>query len=80
MSFALGLLGIPMFMPAFLPVFGVCSTILIAIPLCLILQKAGYSPWLGLLALIPFVGVIILWVLAFSDWPAVKKNGPAPGA
>ena len=37
-----------------------------------IAKKAGYSAWWVVTLLIPFVGIILLWVFAFSDWPAEK--------
>jgi hypothetical protein len=46
---------------------------LLAIPLfwlfALVIKKAGYSGWWVLLGLIPFVGLISLWIFAFSRWP-----------
>lgn len=35
----------------------------------MILAKAGYSPWLGLLMLFPVLGTILLLYLAFTEWP-----------
>lgn len=39
------------------------------IPSARILQRAGFSPWLGLLYFIPLVNIIFLWVFAFMRWP-----------
>jgi len=59
-------------------------------PFCLILRKAGYSPWLGLLLLIPGVNVILLWFVALARWPGSPDRAmgqgprgpsvPAPGS
>ncbi|MEX1015470.1 MAG: hypothetical protein WDZ31_01895 [Phycisphaeraceae bacterium] len=38
-----------------------------------IFQKAGYSPWRGLLMLVPLVNVIWLIVFAFSEWPIHRE-------
>jgi uncharacterized membrane protein YhaH (DUF805 family) len=39
-----------------------------------IFSKTGYSGAMSLLALIPFVGtLIVLLVLAFGDWPALRE-------
>lgn len=35
-----------------------------------IAQKAGFSGWWGLTQLVPLVGLVMIWVLAFVDWPA----------
>jgi hypothetical protein len=34
-----------------------------------ILRKAGYPGWLSLLALVPVVNIVMLYVFAFSEWP-----------
>ena len=34
-----------------------------------ILAKAGFSPWWALLALIPVVNPLAIWVFAFVEWP-----------
>jgi len=39
-----------------------------------ILAKAGFSSWLALITLIPFVNIIALWVFAFIQWPKVDKT------
>jgi uncharacterized membrane protein YhaH (DUF805 family) len=39
-----------------------------------ILRKAGYSGWWSLLTLIPIVNIVMIWVFAFSDWPALKAR------
>lgn len=38
-----------------------------------ICQRAGFSGWWGLAALFPPTFVILLWVLALSDWPTTTK-------
>lgn len=39
-----------------------------------VFSKAGYSGALGMLMLVPFGGMIILCVLAFSQWPILKAS------
>jgi uncharacterized membrane protein YhaH (DUF805 family) len=46
---------------------------LIAIPATVVVRR-GLSPWWVVLALIPGVGVIALWLLAFGKRP-IKKGG-----
>lgn len=43
-------------------------------PIIRIIQKAGYSGWWCLIALIPFGAIVGLWVFAASDWPALKRS------
>ena len=47
--------------------------VLIVLPVAVVIGKAGYSRWWVILALIPMVNLIALWVFAFSRWPALKK-------
>ena len=35
----------------------------------LVIRKAGYSGWWVLLGLVPGIGVVMLWIFAFSRWP-----------
>lgn len=39
-----------------------------------IAKKAGYSGWWALSMIIPLVGIIMVWALAFSKWPIEKIN------
>ncbi len=40
---------------------------------CKIFSNAGYSWALGLLMLIPIVNIIMIFYLAFADWPVNKE-------
>ena len=39
-----------------------------------VLRKAGFSMWWALLMLVPIVNIIMVWVFAFSEWPAEKSQ------
>jgi len=39
-----------------------------------ILHKAGYSGWWSLLMLLPLANIIVIWVFAFSNWPALRAR------
>lgn len=43
-----------------------------------IMRKTGYSPWLGILMLVPIANIVMLAILAFRDWPihAALKDKP----
>lgn len=45
-------------------------------PIGRILGRLGFSPFWSLLVFVPFVNLIFLWVLAFSEWP-LKNKGSA---
>lgn len=42
---------------------------LLVVPVAKILSKAGFSGWWSLLAIVPIVNIICLWVFAFVSWP-----------
>lgn len=45
-----------------------------AVPIWKILRRLGFSGWWVLVACIPLVNILALWLLAWSRWP----NGPQP--
>jgi len=48
-------------------------TILVVVIFCKIFSKTGYSWALGLLMFIPIANIVMLFVLAFSEWPVLKE-------
>ena len=64
-------------MMAFIPILVLIGIAIFIIPCWFICKKAGFSPWLSLLCVIPTVGILVLlYVLAFADWkvaPAVPQ-------
>jgi len=38
-----------------------------------IIQKAGYSGWNVLWALVPIVNIIMVFVFAFAEWPITRR-------
>jgi uncharacterized membrane protein YhaH (DUF805 family) len=40
----------------------------IVVPTAQILRKAGFSRWWSVLAIIPLVNLVALWLFAFSKW------------
>jgi hypothetical protein len=61
MTAMIGLMMIPLLIMA----------VLFLIPYWFIWKKAGFSPWLSLLMFVPLVNLIMLYVLAFTDWKVV---------
>ena len=47
--------------------------VLLGIPIASILHRAGHSRWWTIVAFVPFLNLIGLWVFAFSHWPNVSK-------
>ncbi len=46
-------------------------------PTSRILKRAGFSGWLALLGIVPFLNIIGLWWFAFADWPNDRGNADA---
>ncbi len=64
---------------AIIPLIGLFVLIgmaIVIVPFWFICKKAGFSPWLSLLNLIPLGNLILIYILAFADW----KVMPAPSA
>jgi hypothetical protein len=63
------------------PLIGMCFVlfiylmiaVLFVVVYCKIYSKAGY-PWaMGLLMLIPIVNIVMMLILAFSEWPIQRQ-------
>jgi flagellar basal body-associated protein FliL len=70
-----------MAMAAIIPIMIIIMLIVVAIiivPFWFICKKAGFSPWLALLNLIPLGNLVLLYVLAFADWKVVPLSQIAP--
>lgn len=61
---------------AILPIMMIIGLAIIIIPFWFICKKAGFSPWLSLLNIVPFGMFILIYVLAFAEW----KVAPAAPA
>jgi len=46
----------------------------VIIPYWMIFKKAGFSPWLALLMVIPMVKLVVIWAIAFTDWELAPKT------
>ena len=64
-----------------MPGYGIAQWIVAAVaiavvlyPLGRILRRMGFSPLLSIVALLPFVNLIALWMVAFIDWPRAART------
>jgi hypothetical protein len=65
-------------MMAIIPIIIIVTITIVMIPCWFILKKAGFSPWLSMLCLIPSLGtLVLLYVLAFADWKVVPVQTAA---
>jgi hypothetical protein len=53
-------------------VFFVIIMAIIIVPFWFILKKAGFSPWLSFINIVPFGPLILLYILAFAEWKVVS--------
>jgi hypothetical protein len=58
-------------MMAILPLIILVCLAIIIIPFWFICKKAGFSPWLSLLNIVPLGNLILIYVLAFAQWKVV---------
>jgi len=70
----MGIVGLKGIM--FIPLLIIIWYFLIVLPFTKIYEKAGYSPWMAILMIIPLVNVLMLYFLAFSHWPSLNRNQP----
>lgn len=61
-------------MMAIAPIIILIIVALLIIPYWMIWKKAGFSPWLSILMLIPGINFIMLYVLAFAQWKVVPAS------
>ena len=52
-------------------IVAVVTLAIFLVPFWFICKKAGFSPWLTLLNIIPFGNLVLIYVLAFAEWKVV---------
>ncbi len=65
----------------FIAVAALVMTVVMTVPYWVIFRKAGFSPWLSLLLFVPLANIVILYVVAFSEWkvvPVASLGYPPP--
>jgi hypothetical protein len=50
------------------------AALIMIIPFWRIFSKAGYSGWLSILMVLPIINLILLYFLAFANWPILKSK------
>ena len=67
----------PMYGPgmwSFGPFMMLVMAAVVILPFWFIFSKAGHSKWLSLLMAVPLLNLIMLYFLAFSEWPSLGNN------
>ncbi|MGA7856634.1 MAG: hypothetical protein WCA11_01820 [Terracidiphilus sp.] len=62
-----------------MPIIIVVGLAIVILPFWFICKKAGFSPWLSLLNIIPLGNVILIYVLAFAEWKVTPLPPPQMG-
>lgn len=47
----------------------IVSCLVLVWPAARICSRIGFSPWLGVLAIVPVANVVLLWFVAVAQWP-----------
>ena len=53
-------------------IFGLMFSVFAAFPSTMILKRLGFRSWWALVCFVPAAGIIFLWYLAYTRWPAVE--------
>ena len=62
----MGRIGIP----ELLVILAISAMSLIIVwPAARICRRAGFSRWLGVLAIVPLANLLLVWFVAFAEWP-----------
>jgi len=69
---AIGPLGTPELI--ILLAMGAVLAVVLVLPFWFICGKAGLSPWLSLIMLVPFGAIVLPFILAFIEWPSLKRG------
>jgi hypothetical protein len=64
-------------MMAIIPIIILIGLAIIIVPFWFICKKAGFSPWLSLLNIIPLGNLVLIYMLAFADWKVIPAPLPA---
>ncbi|QDT95574.1 hypothetical protein [Gimesia aquarii] len=53
-------------------IIGFISIFFTVIPFWMICSKAGFPGWISLAVLTPVLNIVLLFFLAFAEWPALR--------
>lgn len=61
-------------MPGFFEMIIIGTIVLFfaVIPFWMICSKAGFPGWISLAVLVPVLNIVLLFFLAFAEWPALR--------
>ena len=57
-----------------IPLVVAVSLAVVVWPASRIFERAGFSPWLGILAVVPLANLALLWFLAIAPWTRAEAG------
>jgi hypothetical protein len=55
------------------PIMGALLIVLLGVPIARVIHRSGHSRWWTVVAFLPFLNLIGLWVFAFIRWPTTEN-------
>jgi len=65
-------LGIPPLLVMFVVL--ALSAVVLIWPVAWICRRVGFSPWLGILIMVPLANLLLLWFVAVAEWPNLPAS------
>jgi hypothetical protein len=65
-------LGIPELFVVFILL--AVSAVVFIWPAARICRRVGFSPWLGILIMVPLANLLLLWFIAVAEWPNLRPS------
>jgi hypothetical protein len=56
-----------------MPIMGVLLIVLVGVPIARVIHRSGHSRWWAIIAFLPLLNLIGLWVFAFVRWPSTER-------
>jgi hypothetical protein len=50
------------------------SAVVLIWPAARICRRVGFSPWLGILIMVPLANLLLLWFVAVAEWPNLPAS------
>jgi hypothetical protein len=64
-----------MFMPGPIELLFIAFFLIVTVlPFWKICSKAGFPGWISLAVLVPVLNIVLLFFLAFAEWPALRET------
>ena len=55
-------------------IVAVAAAVIVVFPAARVCARAGFPAWLGIVAVVPGANILLLWFLAFAEWPSRQRQ------